>query len=179
MKNKKFVLFFLSLLSLVLFISCSKSDSNNPVKPGGGGNSGGGGSSNEAKLTLNGDTFNNQAVTLKNGTAGYSISDTATAVIFIGTLNSDTLQFFIVFKGKQNGTQNWGNDFGVILTKKSSSGLSYYLGQSQGTTTISSYGAVGSKIEGSVSGKMILQSPAATEVTVTGNFSATRIADVD
>lgn len=98
MKNKKFVLFFLSLLSLVLFISCSKSDSNNPVNPGGGGNSGGGGSSNEAKLTLNGDTFNNQAVTLKNGTAGYSISDTATAVIFIGTLNSDTLQFLLFSK---------------------------------------------------------------------------------
>ena len=149
MKNTKFVLFFLSLLSLVLFISCSKSDSNNPVNPGGGGNSGGGGSSNEAK------------------------------VIFIGTLNSDTLQFFIVFKGKQNGTQNWDNDFGVLLTKKSSSGLSYYLGQSQGTTTISNYGAVGSKIEGSISGKMILQSPAATEVTISGNFSATRVADVN
>jgi len=179
MKNTKFVLFFLSLLSLVLFISCSKSDSNNPVNPGGGGNSGGGGSSNEAKLTLNGDTFNNQAVTLKNGTAGYSVADTATAVVFIGTVNSDTLQFFIVFKGKQNGTQNWDNDFGVLLTKKSSSGLSYYLGQSQGTTTISNYGAVGSKIEGSISGKMILQSPAATEVTISGNFSATRVADVN
>ncbi|MDT3696975.1 MAG: hypothetical protein ROY99_11365 [Ignavibacterium sp.] len=179
MKNIKFVFFFLSLLSVVLFISCSKSDSNNPVNPGGGGNNGGGGSSNEAKLTLNGDTFNNQVVTLKNGTAGYSVSDTATVALFMGTVNSDSLYFYIVFKGKQTGAQNWGGDFGVMLSKKSSSAMSYYLGSQQGTTTVSNYGAVGGKIEGSVSGKLILQTAALTEVSVSGNFSATRVPDVN
>lgn len=173
MKKIMFSLFYISIIILVMFIGCSKDNSGNPVGPGGGGTV-----SNEAKLTLNGGSFVNQAVTLSNGTSTYSTVDTATAILFSGKLNSDSLYFFVVFQGKQTGVINWNDNNGVLFYKKSSSGLNMYIGSSQGSTTISSYGSVGSKVDGSVTGK-IIDATTQTEVNISGNFSSTRTPDIN
>lgn len=178
MKKVMFNLFYISIVLSILFIGCSKDNSNNPADPGGGG---GGTINGQANITLNGGTFNNQQVVLKNGIGGYSVSDTITAIIFSGTLNSDSLLLYIMFKGNQGGVKPWDNDnSGVWLYQKKSSGSTYYLSDSggSGSTNISSYGSVGGKIEGSLNGK-IVEPVSSDEVTITGNFSATRVPDVN
>lgn len=171
MKIIKFHLFNLLLFTLVLIIGCSDDNNNNPVNPGNQVNS-------EAKLTLNGGPFVNQSVTLSNGVSSYSVSDTATAILFSGTLNSDSLYLYIIFKGNQSGTINWDSDNGVIIYRNGTSGLSTYLGASQGTTTVSAYGSVGGKVEGSLSGKL-LDVTTQSEINLSGTFSATRIQDIN
>jgi hypothetical protein len=106
------------------------------------------------------------------------VSDTATAIQFIGTVNADSLIMLIVFRGNQTGNINWNDDNGVILYKSGTSGLSTFIGVSQGSTTISSYGSIGGKVDGSVSGKLV-DAATQAEVNVSGNFSATRIQDIN
>jgi hypothetical protein len=177
MKKVMFNLFYISIVLSLLFIGCSKDNSNNPAGPGGGG---GGTINGQANITLNGGTFNNQQVVLKNGMGGYSASDTITVIAFSGTLNSDSLLLYIMFSGNQGGVKPWENDNVVWLYQKNSSGYTYYLSDSDGSgsTNISSYGSVGGKIEGSLNGK-IVEPVSSDEVTITGNFSATRIPDVN
>jgi hypothetical protein len=169
MKMSKFQWFFaVILVSVIVFAGCSK-NSNNPVDPGNNI------LTSEAKLTLNGAGYTNKAVTLSNGISAYSLSDTVTAIQFSGKADSDSLYFLIVLKGNQTGTVNWNDDNGVILIKNSSSA---YIGATQGTTTVSSYGAVNGKVEGTISGKLIEQSSQA-ELNITGSFSAVRIPDIN
>jgi len=154
------------VLTVMFFYACSK-DSENPVVPPV--------VVSEAKLTLNGAGYTNKAVTLSAGISAYSISDTVTAIQFSGKADNDSLYFIIVLKGNQTGTVNWNIDNGAILLKNSSSA---YIGETQGTTTVSSYGAVNGKVEGTISGKLIEQSSQA-ELNITGSFSAVRIPDIN
>lgn len=171
MKKQKFHIFNLIILTLILLIGCSDDKNENPVLPGNNSNA-------QATITLNGGPFANQSVTLSNGVSSYSVSDSATAILFSGTLNADSLYFYIVFNGKQTGTINWDSDNGVIIYKNGTSGLSTYLGANQGTTTISAYGSVGGKVEGSVSGKL-LDVSTQNEIDLSGTFSANRIPDIN
>ncbi len=171
MKKIHFHFFYAAILAFILLIGCSSDKNDNPVNPGNPTNS-------EARLTLNGGPFVNQSVTLSNGVSTYSVTDTATAVQFIGTVNADSLIMLIVFRGNQTGNINWDNDNGVILYKNGTSGLSTFIGVSQGSTTISSYGSIGGKVDGSVSGKLV-DAATQAEVNVSGNFSATRIQDIN
>ncbi|HEX7356795.1 MAG TPA: hypothetical protein VF270_03685 [Ignavibacteriaceae bacterium] len=165
-KYSKFV--FIIILLMALNYSCSK-DSNNPADPNNIVTS-------EAKLTLNGAGYTNKSVTLSNGVCSYSPGDTLTAAIFSGKVDSDSLYFYVIFKGNQTGTFNWNTENGVLIYKSSSGGFVSYIGVTQGTTTISAYGSVTGKVEGSVNGKLI-ESGSLAELNVTGTFSATRVPD--
>ena len=157
------------VLSVMFFYACSK-DSNPVVDPINV-------VSAEAKLTLNGAGYTNKAVTLANGIGGYSVSDTVTAIQFSGKVDNDSLFFAIIFRGNQAGTFGWNDDDGTIIYKTTSTGSFLYYGITQGTTTVSSYGAVTGKIEGTINGKLIEQTSQA-ELNITGSFSAVRIPDI-
>jgi hypothetical protein len=166
MKNPKSPLFtVIIVLVLTLVFGCSKK-SDNPVEPVNI-------VSAEAKLTLNGAGYTNKSVTLSNGIAEFSPSDTVTAIQFSGKVDSDSLYFAIIFKGNQTGTINWNDENGALLLKNASS---FFIGASQGTTTVSSYGAVNGKIEGTITGKLIEQTTQ-VELNISGSFSAVRIPD--
>jgi len=130
----------------------------------------------EANLTLNGAGYTNKAVKLGNGICGYSVSDTATGIVFTGTADQDTLQFYIVFKGNHSGTISWDADNALLLYKYASSGSFTFLGVQEGTTTVSTYGEVGGKVEGSISGKLY-EATSQVELNISGSFSAVRIPD--
>jgi hypothetical protein len=170
MKNYKLPQIVLVLLFTVLFFYACSSDSENPVDPNNVTNS-------TATLTLNGAGYSNRTVTLGNGIAGYSISDTLTAVQFSGKVDNDSLYFSVVFKGNQTGTINWNDENGAIIYRTTSSGNYFYIGITQGTTTVSSYGVVSGKIEGTLSGKLIEASSLA-ELNISGSFSAIRLPDM-
>ncbi|HEX9250733.1 MAG TPA: hypothetical protein VF870_00750 [Ignavibacteriaceae bacterium] len=170
MKNYKLPQIVLVLLFTVLFFYACSSDSENPVDPNNVTNS-------TATLTLNGAGYSNRTVTLGNGIAGYSISDSLTAVQFSGKVDNDSLYFSVVFKGNQTGTINWNDENGAIIYRTTSGGNYFYIGITQGTTTVSSYGAVSGKIEGTLSGKLIEASSQA-ELNISGSFSAVRLPDM-
>lgn len=158
------------VISVISFYACSK-DSNSPVDPNNVTNS-------SANLTLNGDGYANKSVTLGNGLGEYSIPDTTTIVQFSGKVDNDTLYFAVVIKGNHTGTYNWNDDNGTIVYKITSTGSYTYVGTSQGSTTINSYGAVNGKIEGTVNGKLI-EGTSANELNVSGSFSAVRLPDAN
>ena len=167
-KRSQFVLVL--VITVMSFYACSK-DSNNPVDQGNV-------VSAEAKLTLNGAGYTNKAVTLSNGICGYSIGDTLTAVFFSGKVDTDSLYLYIIFRGNQSGIFNWDQANGAILYKYSTTGNLSYIGIQQGSTTVSSYGAVNAKVEGTLSGKLI-EANSPVELNISGSFSAVRIPDVN
>lgn len=172
MKNYKLLSIILIVLSTVLYTGCSSDDSDGPIDPGNVITGA------EAKLTFNGAGYTNKAVTLSNGVSQYSVPDTATIIIFSGKVDSDSLYFSIIFKGNQTGAINWNDDNGAIIYKNGTSGYSTFLGIDQGTTTISTYGGVSSKVEGNISGKLI-DAVTQAELNVNGTFSATRLPDIN
>ena len=101
-----------------------------------------------------------------------------TVLQFSGKVDNDSLYLGIIFKANHTGTFNWNDDNGAIIFKTTSTGNFIYYGISQGTTTVSSYGGVNGKIEGTISGKLIEQSSLA-ELNISGSFSALRIPDTD
>lgn len=169
MKKIKFLNIGLAAFILVLMLAGCSKKSDNPVAPGNV-------VSAEANIILNGAGYNNKSVTLSNGICGYSIPDTATAIYFNGTVGSDSLHLYIIFKGNHSGTVNWDQDDGAIINRYTSTATLTFMGVQQGTTIINSYGAVGSKVEGSISGKLIENSTQA-ELDISGTFSSVRIPD--
>lgn len=170
MKLSKFQLFFSAILvSFFVFAGCSK-DSNNPVDPGTVVKA-------EATLTLNGAGYTNKSVTLSNGICAYSPTDTVTAIQFAGKVDNDSLYFSIIFKGNQAGTITWNDENGAIIYRTTSTGDFGYIGITQGSTTVSSYGAVNGKVEGTISGKLI-ETTTQAELNISGSFSAVRIPDI-
>ena len=159
----------IAILIIVFFVSCSDKKEN-PVGPGDV-------TGAQATITLNGAGYTNKSSTLSTGAAGYSISDTTTAIVFSGKIDSDTLTFTIIFKGNQARTIAWNYDEGAMLFKYGTTGQSSFIGYEQGTTTVTSYGAVGNKIEGSIVGKLVEASTLA-ELNISGNFSAVRVPDI-
>jgi hypothetical protein len=167
-KIKILTIGFSTLIAVLMLTGCSKK-SDNPVAPTQI-------TSAEANIVLNGAGYTNKSITLSNGLCGYSIPDTTTVVYFNGTNDGDSLHLYIVFKGNHTGTINWDQDNGSELYKNTSSGYLTFIGISQGTTTVNTYGAVGDKIEGNINGKLI-ESTSQTELTISGSFSAVRVPD--
>lgn len=167
-KFRNVISVFVMVLTVVFLNSCS-SNSENPVDPNNVTNS-------TASLTFNGSGYTNKAVTLGNGLGGYSLSDTMTVIQFSGKVDNDSLYLGIIFKANHTGTFNWNDDNGAIVYKTTSTGNFFYVGITQGTTTVSSYGNVNGKIEGTFSGKLIEQN-SQSELNISGSFSAVRIPD--
>ncbi|GMU97042.1 hypothetical protein [Ignavibacterium album] len=154
----------LILLTVISFFACSKK-SDNPVAPTT--------PSTELKLTLG-----SQQLTFSQGIGGYAIQENVTYVQFTKAEAGDTLFFFLVTSGKQTGNQPWDSnqDTGVLLFQYGNSGTIIY-SPSQGSTNLTSYGNVGSSIAGSFSGTLVDDNQ--SQISVSGNFSVQRSADVN
>jgi len=177
MKVFKSCIFLVSIIILSVFVGCSKSDENNPMDPGNGGGGGGGSITGQAQITLNGGEFSNKVFTFSKGIGAYSVGDAVTSMTFLTANNSDSLVFYILFSGNTAATRNWGTDNAITLSIKSSGSSKTFLGITNGSTTVTNYGAVGGKLEGNVSGKILESSANPTEVTISGTFSALRMPD--
>lgn len=99
-----------------------------------------------------------------------------TVIQFSGKVDNDSLYLGIIFKANHTGTFNWNDDNGAIVFITNSTENLFYVGAAQGTTTISSYGDVNGKIEGTISGKLFEQY-SQSELNISGSFSAVRIPD--
>jgi hypothetical protein len=169
MKTQQFSkMFLVVLIAALLFAACSK-DSSNPVNTGPDPNTSG------ASIKINGGGFVNKQVNLSLGLSAYIISDNATYVQFIGKVDNDSLYLVFAFEGKQTGTFPWsGSSIETYLLHISQTGSLVYANMTEGSTTVSSYGEVGSKINGTFSGKLIETSAQQVEITIDGTFSVVR-----
>lgn len=172
MKQKKILTLILFLsLTTIIFYGCSK-ESNNPVDTNNV-------TGESAKLTLNGGGFSNKQVTLGNGACQFSPTDTVTYFEYAAKVDSDSLFFGFAFPGNSAGNYSWTpNAIDVYFAKKLSNGFETYISTGQGSTNITSFGAVNGKVVGTISGKLVKYNDTVT-VNISGNFSALRIADGD
>jgi len=172
MKNLKSILFLIfAVVTITILSSCSSKKDNNPVNPGNP-------SASQITMTLNGDGYSNQAVTLSNGISSYSVSENYTAVLFSGKAGSDSLYFYVIFAGNQTGTKSWDDNNGVIMFKSTTSGGSSYLGVTNGSLNVTSYEAVGGKVSGTLSGQIVEATSSNTIDITNGSFTGSRIADI-
>jgi len=172
MKNLKSILLLIfAVVTITIFSSCSSKKDNNPVNPGNP-------STSQITMTLNGDGYSNQAVTLSNGISSYSVSENYTAVLFSGKAGSDSLFFYVIFAGNQTGTKSWDDNNGVIMYKSSASANFSYLGITNGSLNVTSYEAVGGKVSGTLSGQIVEATSSNTIDITNGSFTGSRIADI-
>lgn len=161
---KHFLHLFLLLLLTLFWIGCGKDNGTGPVvdtNPTG-----------TMTFTLNGGGFTNKAITLKTAIARYDVEEQMTAIFAAGVLETDSIVCGLVFPGNRTGTFVWStpeNGFGIVLSQQN-----VYLPLS-GTTTVSSYGPVGSTVSGSFSGKIIRMGTYDTVTVSNGQFSARHI----
>jgi uncharacterized protein (UPF0333 family) len=167
MKTKKLVTLFITMLSAVIFFTACSKDTNNPVTPDPT-NSG-------ASIKINGGGFVNKQVNLSSGISAYVVNDNATYVQFIGTADSDSLYLVFIFEGKQTGTFSWNsNSTETYVLHISQTGGVLYANVGEGSTTVTSYGDVGGKIEGKAAGKLVDMNTQQIEMTIDGTFSVVR-----
>lgn len=167
MKTKKLAVLFITILSAVIFFSACSKESNNPVGPDP--------TISGASIKINGGGFVNKQVTLSSGISAYAVTDNATYAQFVGTVDSDSLYFAFIFDGKQTGTFSWNSDLTetyILHISQTESRL--YVNVGEGTTTITSYGSVGGKIEGKAVGKLVDMNTQQIEITIDGTFSVVR-----
>jgi hypothetical protein len=78
------------------------------------------------------------------------------------------------FAGNSIGTFDWRADnYDAAVITMNADNAMMYLATSEGKTTITGYGNVGGKIEGSFTGKLV-EISSMDEMTVTGTFSIER-----
>jgi hypothetical protein len=151
-------------------------DSSNPADPNnpGGNNSGTG--NNTASITLNGGGYSNQTVNFSVFGGGFVTQENGTALTGnLSRVGSDSVQLIIAFPGQAAGTFAWGEDLGVALGFNSQQTIA---GPLAGSTTVTSYGAVGSQIVGTFTGQLLLVNITTQRqdtIRVTGRFSGQRI----
>lgn len=163
----------LILFSVLVFITACSKDSNNPVDSG----DGGGALTAQVKVRLDGGGYDNQEFTLTKGYSSYITTEGETSAAFWGKTGSDSVYVAFQFAGSSEGTYNWRNenyDAAVILLNDDNALL--YLATSEGKTNVITYGAVGQKIEGTISGKLVEVSTM-DEIIVSGTFSIIRAQD--
>ena len=166
-------MFLVLVLALVFITACSK-DSNNPVDPGNGGN---GAVNTQVKVKIDGGGFNNEEITLTNGYSSFVAAEGETYAAFWGKAGSDSVYVAFQFAGSSKGSFDWrmeNYDAAVIMMNDDNAIM--YLATSEGKTNVRNYGAVGEKIEGTISGKMIEVSTM-EEISVNGSFSIVRAPD--
>lgn len=167
MKIKKLAALFITILSAAIFFGACSKDSNNPVGPNPT-NSG-------ASIKINGGGFVNKQVNLSSGVSAYVVNDNATYVQFVGTADGDSLYMVFIFEGKQTGTFSWNTDLTeTYLLHISQTSSTLYVNVDEGSTTITSYGEVGGKIEGKAVGKLVDMNTQLIEMTIDGTFSVVR-----
>jgi hypothetical protein len=165
---------FLVLLTIMIFLSACSKDKNNPVEPGNGNE---GPLNAQVKVKLDGAGFNNEEITLTKGYSSYLTSDNETYAAFWGKTGNDSVYVAFQFAGSSSGTFNWraeNYDAAVIMMNDDNALL--YLATSEGKTNVVTYGAVGQKIEGTLSGKLVEVSTM-DEIIVSGTFSIVRAQD--
>lgn len=166
-------MFFVLLLTFVFITACSK-DSDNPVDSG---KSGGVVANAQVKVKINGGGFNNQEVTLIEGFSSYLPEDGETYAAFWGKTGSDSIYVAFQFTGNKKGSFDWRQenyDAAVIVMDDNNALL--YLATSEGKTNVTNYGAVGEKIEGTISGKLT-ETSSMNDISVNGSFSIVRAPD--
>jgi hypothetical protein len=176
MLHVKFRGMLLVLLTITLFLSSCSKDKNNPVEPGNGND---GPLNAQVKVKLNGAGFDNQEITLTRGYSSYLTTDNETYAAFWGKTGNDSVYVAFQFSGSRSGTFNWraeNYDAAVIMMNDDNALL--YLATSDGKTSVITYAAVGQKIEGTISGKLVEVSTM-DEIIVSGTFSIVRGSDSD
>ncbi len=123
-------------------------------------------------FTLNGGGFNNQVITLSNAVAVYEADEQVTGVGARGVIGTDSISCAVAFPGNRTGTFSWSPpDYGLGIAI----GNRAFYGPVTGTTTVTSYGTVGSTVSGSFSGKIVRLGTSDTVTVSNGRFSARRI----
>ncbi len=162
---------------------------------------GAGQSVSTANFTLNGSIFNNETFIIDPNfpvigsfaSSEYDISSNRTDIITIHNTNSNpySKQLIMQFAGNTTGTfaiNNSSNDVNLTIQKIYNGDTIYAIldNANTGNIIVNSYGAIGSKVSGTVSGTFSgnyfkLNNPAVqtpmTNVTVSGNFEAVRKPD--
>lgn len=165
---------YLVMILLLAFITACSKDSVNPVEPVNGNDIP---LNAHVKVKLDGAGFNNEEITLTKGYSSYLTSDNETYAAFWGKTGNDSVYVAFQFAGSKNGMLNWraeNYDAAVIMLNDDNALL--YLATSEGKTNVITYGAVGQKIEGTISGKLVEVSTM-DEIIVSGTFSIIRAQD--
>lgn len=176
MLHVKFRGMLLVLLTITLFLSSCSKDKNNPVEPGNGND---GPLNAQVKVKLNGAGFDNHEITLTQGYSSFLTSDHETYAAFWRKTANDSVYVAFQFTGSSSGTFNWraeNYDAAVIMMNDDNALL--YLAASEGKTNVVTYGTVGQKIEGTISGRLVEVSTM-DEIIISGTFSIERGSDSD
>lgn len=187
LKNKYFVS-CLAIIAAALFIisGCKKDDNfTNPFTGTGSITFNGTAIGNTGTRT---DTMNyvNRTASVIFANGYYSKKEGITTLVLSaafphykedGTHYYDSVYVSLSCKGSGTGTYNWtdrnGNFASVYFIRHNTFSFS----QSTGSTTISNYGAVNGKIDGSFQGVVIGSNN--DTLNISGNFSANRMVDID
>lgn len=158
----------------VLLVSsgCNKKDSaTNPVAPGTT-------TAGTASFTFNGAGFTNQSFSITGMVGGYSVSDKMSGVTGSSATTGDSTMLTIVFPGNATGTFSFSDTVGVVISRGTgSSQRGFVNGLGGGQIVVTAYGAVGTSITGTFSGKLYeVTSTQLDSVTVSnGSFNALRV----
>lgn len=127
-----------------------------------------------AKVTMNGAGYNNTEIKFTSGYSSFSAADNRTYIGIWGTYKRDSVCIAIQFEGTKAGVFNWNNKSGdLVVNRLNSDDVLLFIAESKGSNTIDSFGKVGEKIEGKISGRLYEVS-SMEEMSVTGNFSVVR-----
>lgn len=134
-------------------------------------------------ITINGGGYSNLTFNLSNAVGAYVSADTTTSLIMSGSASGDSVYVAFSFAGNSTGTYTWQNySSGSTILVVRIGGLSatnpvlLVSDDNSGSTIVTSYGAVGSAISGTYSGKLY-NLVTQQEITVTGKFSGLRVQD--
>lgn len=161
--NKILTHSLLIVLLIAGFFACSKK-SENPLAPTT--------TTTELKLTIG-----TQQITFTQGIGGYAINENLSYIQFTKAEAGDTLIFILLFVGRQTGNQAWdpNQGTGAFLFQYGSSGNILY-SPVQVSTSVNSYGNIGSAIAGTFTGT--LSDANSNNIAVNGTFSVQRLADI-
>lgn len=168
-RSFKLILLIFSASAIVFFSGCSKDDSN-PVNPGGGNNQ-------TNKITFTGGAYNNQTFNLTGVYGGYSVGGQISVALLSGMAGQDSMTIVVAFPGSTTGTFSWQDassdetTSGVIISISNDPNKWYMSNGPTGSTAVTTYGAVGSTIVGTFSGKVYSVTDSST---VSGTFSVPR-----
>ncbi|MDI6767779.1 MAG: hypothetical protein QME52_13240 [Bacteroidota bacterium] len=161
------------LFTILIFGAC-KEESSSPG-PDNGTNVG----LATASLIINGSGYINRTFSFSVATGVHSPVENETGIAAGLSSGTDSVALVIVFPGNQTGTFGWSDTTVVGLFVYGTGGIqkTFTSYDGSGSTTVSSFGAVGGFISGTFSGKLIGGTPPNTTDTVTvsnGSFSAKR-----
>lgn len=127
-----------------------------------------------AKVTLNGAGYKNEEIVFNTGYSSFSKVDNQTYIGIWGSYENDTVYIALQIEGSGTGIFNWNKQSGdLVVNKMNSNDAFLFIADSRGNNTISSFGKVGERIEGKISGRLY-EISSLEEINVQGNFSVVR-----